>query len=99
MARQRSERGTEAWRLRFHGDIASRHRRVDGAARHYGDALALVTERGMQPLMGRCHAGLGRLDRRSSDAQADEDIERAATLYRAVDMPSGLAELDVLTSR
>jgi hypothetical protein len=49
--------------------------------------------------MDRCHAGLGRLDRRSSDAQTDEDIERAATLYRAVDMPSGLAELDVLTSR
>ena len=52
LARERGERGHEAWALRLLGEIASHHDRPDVATAeaHYGAAMALASELGMRPL-------------------------------------------------
>ena len=54
LARERGERGHEAWALRLLGEIASHHDRPDVATAeaHYGAAMALAYELGMRPLAG-----------------------------------------------
>ena len=63
LARERGERGHEAWALRLLGEIASHRDRPDVATAeaHYGAALALAYELGMRPLQAHCHRGLGTL--------------------------------------
>jgi hypothetical protein len=59
------------------------------AAAQYRQALSLAKELGMRPLVARCHLGLGLLDAaRDSAAQ----LERAATLFDELGMPSWLAQ-------
>ena len=69
LARERGERGYEAWALRLLGEIASHHDRPDVATAeaHYGAAMALASELEMRPLVAHCHLGLGRLYRRTGD--------------------------------
>jgi tetratricopeptide (TPR) repeat protein len=89
LARERGERGNEAWALRLLGEIAS-HRgplEVETAEAHYRQAMALATELGMRPLVAHCHLGLGRLYRRTGDAtKAQEPLTTAATMYREMGM-------------
>jgi tetratricopeptide (TPR) repeat protein len=89
LARQRGERGHEAWALRLLGEVASHHDHPDVATAevHYGAAMPLASELGMRPLVAHCHLGLGKLYRRTGDrAKADEDLTTAATMYREMGM-------------
>src|SRR4029079_953034 len=65
LARERKQRGAEAWALRLHAEIAARQELPDvpGAEAWYSQALALAEELGMRPLQAHCHLGLGRLYR------------------------------------
>jgi class 3 adenylate cyclase/tetratricopeptide (TPR) repeat protein len=89
LARQRGERGHEAWALRLLGETASHHDRRDAptAEAHYGAAMALASELEMRPLVAHCHLGLGKLYQRTGKRQqAQEHLITATTMYRAMDM-------------
>jgi tetratricopeptide (TPR) repeat protein len=89
LARERQERGHEAYALRLLGDIAARREppASDEAEVHYHQALALAEELGMRPLQAHCHRGLGTLyamtDQRE---QARTALSTAIEMYRAMDM-------------
>jgi len=85
LARERGQRGYEAWALRLLGEVVSQHSPPDVATAeaHYGGALALASELGMRPLAAHCHLGLGKLYRRTGKReQAQEHLTAAATMYR-----------------
>jgi tetratricopeptide (TPR) repeat protein len=89
LARERGERGWEAWTLRLLGEVASHYERPDVATAeaHYGAAMALAAELEMRPLVAHCHLGLGKLYRRTGDReQAQEHLTTAMTMYREMDM-------------
>jgi tetratricopeptide (TPR) repeat protein len=97
LARQRGERGHEAWALRLLGEIASHHAHPDVATveSHYGAAMALATELGMRPLVAHCHHELGKLHRRTGDrARAGEHLVTATTMFREMDMGLWLAKAE-----
>ena len=88
-ARERKERGEEAWSLRALADAAVHGRRPDTAAAesHYRDAVALGEELGMRPLVARCHAGLASVYRQSGKRlQSDDHFSTAITMYREMGM-------------
>ena len=88
-ARERQERGHQAYALRLLGEVAA-HRAppdVDVAAAHYHQALALAEELGMRPLQAHCHHGLGTLYATVGQwAQARTALTTALEMYRAMDM-------------
>ena len=89
LARERGERGYEAWSLRLLGEVASHHSRPDVATAeaHYGAAMALASELEMRPLVAHCHLGLGTLYRRTGKReQPHEHLSTATTMYREMDM-------------
>jgi tetratricopeptide (TPR) repeat protein len=89
LARERGERGHEAWALCLLGDIASRHDRPDVATAeaHYGAAMALASALGMRPLAAHCHLGLGTLYTKIGRLEhARAEISTAIDLYRAMQM-------------
>ena len=63
LARDRKERGHQAWALRLWGEIAAHHdpSEFESATAHYRQALALAEELGMRPLQAHCHLALGSL--------------------------------------
>jgi class 3 adenylate cyclase/tetratricopeptide (TPR) repeat protein len=73
-------------------------RGVDGrdeAIRCYRRSLALAEELGMRPELARCHHGLGTLLRREGAVdEARAPLTTAATMYREMDMPFWLAQVD-----
>jgi class 3 adenylate cyclase/tetratricopeptide (TPR) repeat protein len=89
LARERGERGHEAWAHRLLGELAS-HRDcpdVVTAEAHYAASTALAIELGMRPLVAHCHFGLSKLCRRRGDAaQAQEQLTIATTMYREMNM-------------
>jgi class 3 adenylate cyclase/tetratricopeptide (TPR) repeat protein len=98
LARERGQRGYEAWALHLLGEIASHdgHPNVATAEARHGDALALASELGMRPLVAHCHLGLGKLYRRTGkDAQAREHLNIATTMYREMDMRLWLQQAEV----
>ena len=85
LARERGERGFEAWALRLQAEIAAATTPiVDVAESRFREAIALATELEMRPLVAHCHLGLGKLYRRTGDeAKAagapddrDDDVPR-----------------------
>jgi tetratricopeptide (TPR) repeat protein len=97
LARERGERGYEAWALRLLGKIAAHRDPPDAgtAEWHYREALALATELGMRPLVAHCHLGLGKLSRRVGKRQeAREHLTTAATMLRDMDMRFWLARAE-----
>jgi class 3 adenylate cyclase/tetratricopeptide (TPR) repeat protein len=97
LARERGERGYEAWALRLHGDIASRQSRPDVATAeaHYGAALDLADELGMRPLAAHCHRGLGTLYAKiGRREQAHAELSTAIELYRAMAMTFWLPQAE-----
>ena len=97
LARERGERGHEAWALRLLGDIASHqdHPDVATAEAHYGAAMALASELGMRPLAAHCHRGLGTLYAKiGRRAQAHAELSTAIELYRAMAMTFWLPQAE-----
>jgi tetratricopeptide (TPR) repeat protein len=96
-ARERQERGYQAYALRLLGDIALRREPAerDQAEAHYSQALALAEELGMRPLQAHCHASLGTLyatiGRR---AEARAELDTAIKLYRAMEMTFWLPQTE-----
>jgi class 3 adenylate cyclase/tetratricopeptide (TPR) repeat protein len=97
LARERQERGHEAYALRLLGDIAA-HRTppdVDEAAAHYRQALALAGELRMRPLQAHCHHGLGTLYATLGQReQACAALTTAIDMYRAMDMTFWLPQAE-----
>jgi len=89
VARERGQRGPEAWALRLLGDAAAHRdpRDVEVAERGYRDAMTLSARLGMRPLTARCSLGLGRLLLREGNREpAHEQLNAAATMFREMDM-------------
>jgi tetratricopeptide (TPR) repeat protein len=89
LARERQERGNEAYALRLLGEIAARcdTPAVEQAAIYYQQALTLAKDLGMRPLQAHCHRGLGTWYlHRSQRQQAHAALTTAITLYRAMGM-------------
>ena len=88
-AQERGQRGYGAYALRLLGKIAAREDPLDigKAENHYHQALALAEELDMRPLIAHCHAGLGKLYRRTGkQEQAKEHLTTATTMMREVEM-------------
>jgi tetratricopeptide (TPR) repeat protein len=89
LARERGERGHEAWAHRLLGETASHSDCPDVAAAetHYATSAALASELGMRPLVAHCHFSLGKLKRRAGDRRAaKEDFTKAMNLFREMGM-------------
>jgi hypothetical protein len=97
LARERGQRGHEAWALRLHGEIAS-HReslKAETADEHYRQALALADELGMRPLIAHCQIGLGKLYlRMGKREQAQQHLTTATTMYRDMGMTYWLVQAE-----
>ena len=97
LARERQERGHEAYALRLLGDIAARRDppAVEEAEAHYRDAFALAEELGMRPLAAHRHRSLGelyvRLGRRDAARAA---LSAAIERYHAMDMTFWLPQTE-----
>jgi class 3 adenylate cyclase len=88
-ARERRQRGYEAWATRLKGDIASRRDRpdIEGAAASYRQAIALAEELGMRPLLAHCKLGLGTLHAEiGRREEARSELSAAIELYRSMNM-------------
>ncbi len=97
LARQRGQRGHEAWLRWLLGEIA----RLDPAGSaadveaHYGQALDLATELDMRPLAAHCHLGLGQWHRQRGDAAREQEhMTTARSLYREMGMTLWLAKVE-----
>jgi tetratricopeptide (TPR) repeat protein len=94
LARDRGERGHEAYALRLLGEIAS-HRDppdIETAEGYYRHALALAEELGMRPLVAHCHLGLGALYPKVARLeQARAELSSAFELFRSMEMTSWLS--------
>jgi len=89
LARERQERGDQAYALRLLGDIAARHEPPDivQAEAHYQQALALAEGLGMRPLQAHCHRSLGTLYSQTGRAAlARAALSCAIAMYRAMNM-------------
>jgi tetratricopeptide (TPR) repeat protein len=89
IARQRGERGHEAWAHCLLGEAASSQDRLDVAAAesHLGISIASASELGMRPLIGRCRLILGKLHAGAGDRQrAGEHLATAMRLFREMGM-------------
>ena len=102
LARERGERGAEAWALRLQAEIAAHQDvRADGdAERLYREALVLAEELEMRPLQAHCRLGLGRLlGRAGRRDEALRALEAAATMLGELGMARWLAEADAERAR
>jgi class 3 adenylate cyclase/tetratricopeptide (TPR) repeat protein len=89
LARDKKERGNEAWVLRLLGEIAAHKEPPDvgEAEDHYRQALALAEELGMRPLIAHCHVGLGKLYRQAGNLQkAKEQLTDGVRMMREMEM-------------
>ena len=88
LAREREERGFEAWTLRLQAEIAATATPIGEVAEtRYREAMALATELEMRPLIAHCHLGLGKLFHRTDQReQAQVHLTTATTMYRGMGM-------------
>jgi tetratricopeptide (TPR) repeat protein len=97
LARQRGERGAEAWALRLHGELAAcaEHVAPVRAERSYRAALDLAEALGMRPLQAHCHLGLGKLClRMGRPDRARAAFGTAASLFSKLGIRRWLAEAE-----
>jgi len=89
LARERGERGHEAWAHRLLGETASHPDCTDEAAAeaHLATSTALASELGMRPLAARCCLSLGELHGRAGDRRAaTEHLTTAMSMLREMGM-------------
>lgn len=99
LARQRGERGDEAWALLLHGEVAAAREPadLDGARAWYARALALGGELGMRPLAARCRLMLGAAELMAGRAdEARRWLQPAIEELRAMGIAAWLARAEVL---
>ena len=97
LARDKKERGYEAWALRLRGEIAAHKDPPDvgDAEEYYLIAMALADELGMRPLIAHCNLGLGKLYRRTGKQhQAKEYLTTATAMMREMEMRLWLERAD-----
>jgi predicted ATPase/class 3 adenylate cyclase len=97
LARQYTQRGTQAWALWLQGECTARQASpaVDPAVGHYRHALALADELGMRPLQAHCHLGLGTLYAKISQrAEACTELARAIEMYHTMGMTFWLPQAE-----
>jgi DNA-binding NtrC family response regulator/tetratricopeptide (TPR) repeat protein len=97
LARERTERGNEAWALRLRGAVADRTdpSSCAPAEASYREAMTLANELGMGPLRATCALELGALYRRHGMSEpAREHLTTALELLRAMEMPLWLERAD-----
>jgi tetratricopeptide (TPR) repeat protein len=97
LARERQERGHQAYVLRLLGDIAARRDPLEVAPTeaYYQQALAVAEELGMRPLVAHCHLGLGRLYGQTGRIeQAHAALTASIDLYRAMEMTFWLPQAE-----
>jgi tetratricopeptide (TPR) repeat protein len=102
LARERQERGNQAYALRLLGDIAARRDPPEGepSVAHYQQALALANELGMRPLQAHCRRGLGTLyARRGQWEQARTELGAALDLYQAMAMTFWLRQVEAVLAQ
>jgi tetratricopeptide (TPR) repeat protein len=96
-ARERQERGHQAYALHLLGAIAARREppERDQIEGYYRQALVLAEELGMRPLQAHCHCGLGTLYAKIGRAeQAHTELSIAIELYQAMDMTFWLPQAE-----
>ena len=83
------------------GEInAQRGSSVDRRRSHYSQAMVLASELGMAPLLAHCHFGLGKgYSRAGRNEQSREHLVAAADLYRSLEMPSWIREVEMTLQR
>ena len=97
LAREREERGNEAYALRLLGDIAIHRHPPDfqQAKLHYQRALTLANELGMRPLQAHCHRGFGNLYSYTNQIeQARAELSTAIDMYRDMEMSFWVPETE-----
>ena len=61
----------------------------------YREAMTLAASLGMRPLVAHCHAGLGKLHRRTEEReQAQKHLVTATTMYREMGMTYWLGKAE-----
>jgi class 3 adenylate cyclase/tetratricopeptide (TPR) repeat protein len=98
LALEHKESAYEAFANRIIGDLASRREPVDAAkaAEHLQRAMLLAEERGMRPLMARCHLDLARFHRRAERPdKAAGHVTTAAAMFREMRMPLWVEQAEV----
>jgi tetratricopeptide (TPR) repeat protein len=89
LARERGERGHEAYALHLLGATTAQSDPLDreAAEKQFRQAMMLAEELGMRPLIARCHLGLGQLYRRRGRREhAQTHLATARTLLREMGM-------------
>jgi class 3 adenylate cyclase/tetratricopeptide (TPR) repeat protein len=97
LARQYTQRGTQAWALWLLGESTARQASpvVEPAAGHYRQALALADELGMRPLQAHCHRGLGTLYAQTGQRElARTALSAAIVLYQSMAMTFWLPQTE-----
>jgi len=97
LARDRKERGNQAWTLRLLGALAMHGEAANLAQAQdcYAQALALAEALGMRPLLAHCHFALGTLARRlGRRAQAHAECSTAVMLFRSLHMTLWLSQAE-----
>jgi len=97
LAQEHRERGHEAHAVRLLASIEVEREApaLDRAEEGYRKALALAEQLGMRPLQAHCHLGLGRLHRRTGNAEAAAaEVVAARDLYRVMEMTFWLHEAE-----
>ncbi len=90
MARERSERGHEAYALHLLGEVMARRAPEDPRAAEAAlrQASALAEELSMHPLLAHCHVSRARLERRAGrTASARQLFETGIAAFRELEMP------------
>ena len=88
-ARDRHERGEEAWNLRGLAEAFAYidPQQTDVAERYYTESMALADELGMRPVLAHCHAGLAKLYRRvDKRTTSGEHFAAATSMFRDMGM-------------
>jgi tetratricopeptide (TPR) repeat protein len=88
LAREREERGHEAWAHHLLGEMASYRdcQNVAAAEAHYATSTALALELGMRPLVAHCCFSLGKLYGRAGDRRATEHLTSAMSSFHEMGM-------------
>jgi class 3 adenylate cyclase/tetratricopeptide (TPR) repeat protein len=97
LARERYERGHEAFALRLLGDITAQHKpsEVEPAEAYYQQALTLAEALGMRPLQAHCHRGLGTLYAKINQREeARTEFATAIDMYRSMEMTFWLPQTE-----